>query len=156
MFENEIIETPTPAQKAAIERFLSEMDNEFEQPLSTRMPIADYLEKLLKYGHIIMAKYGQDYAGMVAFYCNDIQNQIGFLSILAVKPRYRGQGLGTTLFLTMLHAMRKAGMKCAQLGTSANNPSVRLYERLGFETIHQYREGAEYNRVMMEYVFPIS
>jgi ribosomal protein S18 acetylase RimI-like enzyme len=91
---------------------------------------------------------------MVAFYSNDMIKRIGTFSILVVKSIFRGQGLGTTLFSAALKKMREAGMKRAQLGTSANNQSIRIYERLGFKIISRTHEQQGFSRVLMNYIFP--
>jgi ribosomal protein S18 acetylase RimI-like enzyme len=53
---------------------------------------------------------------------------------LAVRPQHRGRGIGTA----MLHALlaRAADRHPAvSLSVSADNPAVRLYERLGFRVV---------------------
>jgi len=49
---------------------------------------------------------------------------------VAVRHRFRREGLGTALTLAMLRAARRAGRREAVL--NASGPAIRLYERVGF------------------------
>jgi ribosomal-protein-alanine N-acetyltransferase len=52
---------------------------------------------------------------------------------VAIRPPYRGQGLGTALMDRVLEAARGLGARRATLEVRASNlPALRLYERLGF------------------------
>jgi ribosomal-protein-alanine N-acetyltransferase len=52
---------------------------------------------------------------------------------LAVRPAYRGQGIGTALMDRVLAEARHLGARRATLEVRASNlPARRMYERLGF------------------------
>jgi len=53
---------------------------------------------------------------------------------IALLPEYRGQGIGTALLQKLLEAAHNLYPAIA-LSVSPNNPAIRLYERLGFETV---------------------
>ena len=53
---------------------------------------------------------------------------------VAVVPEYRGKGIGTRL-LSHLFAAAEARYSCLSLSVSLNNPALRLYNRMGFETV---------------------
>jgi ribosomal protein S18 acetylase RimI-like enzyme len=53
---------------------------------------------------------------------------------IAVLPACRARGIGTGLMARMLAAARSE-YPAISLSVSANNPAVRLYERLGFERV---------------------
>jgi ribosomal protein S18 acetylase RimI-like enzyme len=53
---------------------------------------------------------------------------------IAVRPAYRGRGIGTCLLDALLdRASQRHG--AVSLSVSAGNPAVRLYQRLGFEML---------------------
>lgn len=52
---------------------------------------------------------------------------------MAVVPDARGQGVGTRLLTEVTCA--DAGLSAISLSVAAENPAVRLYERLGFATV---------------------
>jgi len=53
---------------------------------------------------------------------------------VAVAPEFRGQGIGTRL-LSQLVAMAQTRYHGLSLSVSPDNPALRLYERLGFQTV---------------------
>jgi ribosomal protein S18 acetylase RimI-like enzyme len=62
---------------------------------------------------------------------------VGFILHVAVRPAYRGRGVGTALVAETCEAFRQAGLTQAGLGVSEENPARRIYERLGFRTKRQ-------------------
>jgi len=55
---------------------------------------------------------------------------------LAVRPKYRGTGIGEILMENVLTSLREAGVKEVVLTASADNAkALSLYEKLGFATI---------------------
>lgn len=59
---------------------------------------------------------------------------------IAVKPEYRGRGVGTAL-MTRLLATAQTRYPAISLSVTANNPARRLYQRLGF-TFSAEHEGS--------------
>src|SRR5262245_5711609 len=55
---------------------------------------------------------------------------------IALLPDYRGIGIGTEL-LCSLFAMARKKYSAISLSVSAQNPALRLYQRLGFQIIRQ-------------------
>ena len=53
---------------------------------------------------------------------------------VAVMPGYRGQGIGTRLLNALLDTASKS-YDAVSLSVQADNPALRLYQRLGFEVI---------------------
>lgn len=51
---------------------------------------------------------------------------------IALSPKYRNKGVGTQLLMQMLGYL-KGKVPQVSLSVNANNPSVKLYERFGFE-----------------------
>ena len=48
----------------------------------------------------------------------------------AVRPRWRNQGIGTTLLLRLVKELPRVS-----LSVDSRNPAVRLYEQLGFKVV---------------------
>jgi ribosomal protein S18 acetylase RimI-like enzyme len=53
---------------------------------------------------------------------------------VAVMPGYRGQGIGTRLLIALLDAAGES-YDAVSLSVQADNPALRLYQRLGFEVV---------------------
>lgn len=62
------------------------------------------------------------------------------ITLLAVDPAYRGQGLGKTLLYALLVAAWQRNMEWATLEVRVSNQmAIRLYEKFGFESVGQRR-----------------
>jgi ribosomal-protein-alanine N-acetyltransferase len=67
---------------------------------------------------------------------------------VAIRPEFRGRGLGSTLLQTTLNEARTRSARIAQLEVrAANEAAQRLYQRCGFEVVgrrkNYYREPTE-------------
>ena len=59
--------------------------------------------------------------------------QIAGIQNVAVRPEFRGRGLGRALLMKALDGFRRAGVRKVTLeATSGNTPAIRLYETSGF------------------------
>jgi mycothiol synthase len=64
----------------------------------------------------------------------------GFVKDLAVRPAYRGRGLGEALLRAAFAEFARRGVERVRLKVDADNPTgaVRLYRRVGMEEIRRY------------------
>ena len=75
-----------------------------------------------------------------------IMNDYGHISddtpslAVSLYPEYRGKGIGTALIQAMLCKLRAAGYRQVSLSVQKANAAVRLYRRLGFETVRGNEE----------------
>jgi mycothiol synthase len=62
---------------------------------------------------------------------------IGWISLLGVRPRWRGRGLGEALLTESLSLLRERGYRRAALNVDVDNTSgaLRLYEKAGMEPV---------------------
>jgi ribosomal-protein-alanine N-acetyltransferase len=76
----------------------------------------------------------------------------GHVVSIAVMPEHRKEGIGKTLMLTAMEAMRTYNAKQCYLEVRlTNDPAVSLYKKLGFEvtkTVHGYYADGEDAYVM--------
>ena len=54
-----------------------------------------------------------------------------------IIPRLRNKGLGTTIMRALMDEARRTGIPFRLKVASSNDPSLRLYRRLGFVPIHE-------------------
>ena len=59
---------------------------------------------------------------------------------IALKPEYRGMGIGTCLLENMLCLLREKGYQQLSLSVQKANPAMRLYMRLGFKVVEDKGE----------------
>ncbi|HXS52455.1 MAG TPA: GNAT family N-acetyltransferase [Usitatibacter sp.] len=74
-----------------------------------------------------------DGAGAGRLYVDRTEKDINVLDI-ALLPRFRGHGIGTTLLGAILEEAR-ASRRTVTLHVEQYNPARRLYERLGFRSL---------------------
>ncbi len=54
---------------------------------------------------------------------------------MALKPAYRGQGIGTMLMEALLQTLQQQGYKQLSLSVDKRNRAVGWYKKLGFEIV---------------------
>lgn len=59
----------------------------------------------------------------------------GWFCGIGVDSRYRGMGIGTTLFFMLMKSFKDIGAKFSSLFTGENNPAKKMYDRAGFEVV---------------------
>ena len=59
---------------------------------------------------------------------------------ISLLPSYRGHGIGTALFRSLLSLLSARGFSYASLSVQKANPAVRLYQRLNFHTVRETEE----------------
>ena len=59
---------------------------------------------------------------------------------ISLYKGYRGQGIGTALMLKMMETLKKEGFMRASLAVQKANYAVRLYKKVGFETVDENDE----------------
>ena len=59
---------------------------------------------------------------------------------ISLFKEYRGRGIGTQLMLQMLALLKSQGYKRASLAVQKANYAVKMYKRVGFETIDENDE----------------
>ena len=82
-------------------------------------------------------------------YCGTIQGVrdrtgMGAVQNVGILPRHRGRGLGTAILFRALDGFRSAGIHRIHLEVTADNQgAIRLYHRLGFNTVKTVFKAAE-------------
>jgi ribosomal protein S18 acetylase RimI-like enzyme len=62
-----------------------------------------------------------------------VEEGVGWVSQMGIRPAWRRRGLGQALLTRALHGLRAAGLPEAHLDVNVNNPEARaLYGKLGF------------------------
>jgi len=121
------------ARKQAILVHLQAADPGFAPPLSSRVRLEDYAEKLAENADTFEAWDGATLAGLIACYLNDGERAQGYISHVAVLEGLRGRGVAARLLAMCLERARQAGFKTVGLEVDTSNTAARaLYERAGF------------------------
>lgn len=120
------------ADAAQLLAHLQATDTSFIPPLSHRLELAAYAEKLAARATRIEVWDGPVLAGCIAMYAND-PDRGGFISNVSVLPSRQGQGLAGQLLERTLQLAIELGLKRIRLEVHNDNaPARALYRRHGF------------------------
>lgn len=130
--------------QAKLLTFLQSVNTDFHPPLTEKVNLKDYIDKILDKAQIITEINNEGIIqGLVVLYCNDEQTRKAYIPLCGVDKKHRGKGVAKSLMEKAISIVKNAGYHT--LAVHSNNPiAINLYEKLGFRII----EGDE--RVYME------
>lgn len=121
------------ASAATIAGHLWACDQHFVPPLSGRVAIDSYAQKLADRAERFEAWVTDGLIGLVAAYCNDPDRQTAFISSVSVEARWQGSGIASQLVGACVASVRTLGFTRLALEVDRRNTAaVALYGRLGF------------------------
>lgn len=140
-------------KRADIVSFMESVDQDFDPPISTRVCLRDYADKLLQKSVVFIASYDNIIMGMASFYCNDTTHGFAYLGYLAVRKEARRMGIGKKLVSACIAYARKEQMRIMGTETAERNTGViDFYQRLSFKVSGKSpRRPDGSNNVLFEY-----
>jgi ribosomal protein S18 acetylase RimI-like enzyme len=113
-------------------------------PLLEPEGLEDYADKIARRASVLTYHDDGQLRGFIAFYCNDADTKIGFITMLMVDPAFRRKGLASVLMQAAIEAIRARGFGCCRLKVkTANFAAISFYERAGF--VRTGTAGAEHS-----------
>ena len=98
--------------------------------------LAAYIDKLLKKACIISITDQDVLQGFLAYYANDPDKQVGFLSMLVVSPSAQRMGYGRRMVEFCLTDMVLKGYKICRTEVKENNMmAINICKRTGFSLV---------------------
>jgi ribosomal protein S18 acetylase RimI-like enzyme len=123
--------------------FLQRIDADVVPPLSSRVRLQEYSEKLNRSADCIVAELDHRVVGLCAMYCNDQATREGFISLIAVDAQLRRMGLGASLLEKGLELALNKGMERTLLETHvANHKAISLYRSKDFTITMVHPDGS--------------
>lgn len=114
-------------------RHLRACDTAFYPPLSVRVDLAAYAEKLAEHALRMEAWVGGELVGLVAVYCNAPDRGTAFVSNVSVLPGYTGKGIARQLMRNAIAHVRTLNFTALSLEVDHRAvAAIRLYASLGF------------------------
>jgi ribosomal protein S18 acetylase RimI-like enzyme len=121
------------ATAEAIAAHLLRCDQDFVPPLSTRVDIEAYADKIARRAARFEAWSDGGLVGLVAAYCNDLTSRSVFVTSVSVDQAFQGRGVAAALMdMCIEHARRQGFARVALEVDSTNTAAMRLYEQKGF------------------------
>jgi len=120
------------AMKEEIFSFVAETQR--EKPfLPAGIDLPAYINKLFAHAIIIPFLERGCIKGVIAFYCNDLENKRAFFSMLAVAADQRRRGVGYFLMETAFRFSKLNGCNVVEADVYKDNiESFKMCEKLGF------------------------
>ena len=141
MIDNAIDWTNGDETKKRIEKFLQDMDNEFVPSLGSRVDIPQYASKLARLAEtVFIMEHSKADIASCSIYCNQSN---AYISSIAVKKQYQGQGVGSML---IKEVVRHVKGKCKAIVLHvhrANKEAIYYYRKNGFRENSASRDWIE-------------
>jgi ribosomal protein S18 acetylase RimI-like enzyme/SAM-dependent methyltransferase len=121
------------ASAAQIAAHLSRCDADFVPPLGSRVEIKAYAKKIASKATRFEAWSSGTLVGLLAAYCNDLDNAVAYITSVSVLPEWKGKGIAEQLMGQCIDHARVLGMQQIHLEVASDNaPAVKLYKKNGF------------------------
>jgi ribosomal protein S18 acetylase RimI-like enzyme len=124
------------ANKATVEQIaehLGRCDAGFEPPLSSRVQLPAYAQKIASHAQRFEAWSDGTLVGLVAAYCNDTEKLRAHITSVSVLPDWMGKGIGSRLMAMCIEHATGAGMRQIDLEVAGHDPrAIKLYRNSGF------------------------
>lgn len=122
------------ASVAEIAEHLTRCDADFVPPLSPRVDIDGYANKIGQHATRFEAWAGGDLVGLVAAYCNDPERRSAYITTVSVQHPYQSSGLASTLMARCKEHVLSRGFEHVELEVDGDNAAaIDLYTKCGFE-----------------------
>ena len=93
-------------------------------------------EKFASYAYFILLKYNQENAGFCAFYANDHNTNVAYISFIAVADKFRNQHFGKQVLEKTIELSKEQGMNFLKLEVLKSNVVAQdFYLRNGFSVL---------------------
>lgn len=117
---------------------LHDIDSDFIPPLSQKINIEDYANKLIDNAVIIPIVSSGVVKAFIALYCNDAVQLKAYLSIIVVHSEYRKKGIAKLLIGTAIQYLKGINYKSFRLEVYKNNTAaISMYRQLNFTEVEQ-------------------
>ena len=134
---DEITYTIKKATANDIEAHLLICNHQFVPPLSNKVEIASYSNKIYDKAITFEAWNKSQLIGVIATYFN-YEEQFGFITNVSVDPNWTGKGIAATLLKNCIDYTVNNKFNTVSLEVNRNNTkAIGLYTKFGFETESQ-------------------
>lgn len=136
MFLREVIYKVNHATHHDILLHLRECSDSFIPPLEYRADINTYASKIESLADTIEAWAKGDLIGLIAVYCNDLENRQAYITSVSIKKNFIGKGIASKLLKMCIKHVKDADFIEISLDVHEKNyQAIVLYERNGFKRI---------------------
>lgn len=108
---------------------------DFSPPLETYISdIGDYIDKILSNAERIEVWDKSRLLGLLAFYANDTESKVAFITMISVSREASGKGIGSMLMDKCISLCSDKGYRVIDLEVrNGNGRAIHLYQKKGFK-----------------------
>lgn len=129
-------------QKDFIKEYILQYDQDFYEPLSARVDMDAFSQKLSDLSTTFVVFKDGEVAGLICAYFYQPESKKGFITLVHTKHEFRGQKLSLPLLDAVKSYARKCHFESIDLFVSKQQVSAyNLYSRHGFLTIEEEGNG---------------
>lgn len=127
-----VIQIKEIASKNELNIIIRKCDNAFDFPVHKREVYFNLLDKLFENAKVLVA-YDTEILGYNAFYCNNSETKIAYISLIAVDKTKQNKHVGKALLKSCEDICINNGMRYLDLEVRKNNTNaIRFYENNKF------------------------
>ena len=120
-------------KKETLEMFLQEVDHDFSIPLSEKVDLKLYVEKVLQNADIVYTADGERLKGCVIGYCVNSYDDLVYIALVATGKDYRRRGIAAELVKEFIAMAKKHRKRAVHLyAASGDTNAINLYRKIGF------------------------
>ena len=114
---------------------ITKCDSAFDEPMSKRTYFTDITVKINTYGNFIALKTEDgEPVGYAAFYANNYETKVAYISLLVVDKKHWGNNYGKMLIDKVKEMSKEVGMEVLRLAIRKNElKSLAVFIRNGFD-----------------------
>lgn len=120
------------SRREEILQFLIDHNNDFPIPLTEKVNLNDYVDKILSCGKVLLALSNNKIIGILIYYDNNIIDKIAFISLLLVDEGYRNKGIAKNLLDLVICKVQKKMEWCDVPTHVTNIAAINLYKSRNF------------------------
>lgn len=119
------------ASQISLFTFFKKIDNDYLPPLSSKVSLYEYAEKIIKNAELIIEESSDGIKGLVVLYCNNIEDLTAYIPLVGVIPEHRGEGIAKRMMQKAIRLSKVRGMRRILIHSN-NAIAIGLYQNLGF------------------------
>lgn len=124
-------------EKDVLLSFLQEVDGLFPVPLTRKVDLGEYANKLLSFATLVPAFENGVLSGLVAGYTDNLSEAgRAYIALVCVRSEFQRRGIARKLVEAFLDICRRKGLSAVHLYTDRSNANaICMYEAMGFVRI---------------------
>ena len=120
--------------KEMLVNYLKKVDESFPVPLSKKVDLTDYANKLSTKATLCYEIWNEESIGLVAGYTEKVINEMAYIALVGVVEEAQHEGIASKLVKEFCIECSQKGLKKVHLYTdSRNERAILMYKKLGFK-----------------------